>query len=132
MDVARRTLHLWANGRPIGAANEERLSRLLATIRVVNRGTARANRSAIMTPAGASEELPLDLLAQARFDEFIAVVGRGAGRASGSAVSISQAARATRRPPPPVMLLAANQAPIETEPMQPYRGKPLLILKRSL
>jgi DNA-binding XRE family transcriptional regulator len=116
MRVSRRTLHLWANGRPIAAANEERLARLLATVRSVDRGTARATRSVIMDPTGSDEHLPLDLLAQQRFDDFIALVGRGSGRADGPSLTLSAASRATRTPPSPVDLLGALQDAVETAP----------------
>src|SRR4051794_6512932 len=83
MGVTRRTLHLWANGRPIGSANEERLARLLAAVRAVDRRTSRSTRDAIMTPAGVDGRLPLDLLADGQFEDFIATVGRGARRVDG-------------------------------------------------
>lgn len=123
MAVSRRTLHLWANGRPIGAANEERLARLLATVRSVDRGTARATRNVIMTPTGLEGRLPLDLLAEGRFGDFITLVGRGSGHAKGPSLPSSAASRATRTPPSPVDLLGALQNAVDTAPRPVVPGK---------
>ncbi len=123
MGVTRRTLHLWANGRPIGAANEERLARLLVAVRAVDRGTARSTRLAIMSPAGTGGRLPLDLLAQAKFDEFVMLVGRGGGRNEGPSLPLSSLARASRMPPPPVELLTALQDEFETAARPRVPGK---------
>jgi transcriptional regulator with XRE-family HTH domain len=123
MGVTRRTLHLWANGRPIGAANEERLGRLLAAVRAVDRRTARTTRDAIMTPIGMDGRLSLDLLNEGRFADFVAIVGRGAGRADGPSVPLSAATHGARTPPPPVVLLGALQDGVETAPRPLVPGK---------
>lgn len=123
MGVSRRTLHLWANGRPIGAANEERLGRLLAAIRAVDRGTARATRSVILSPLGPDARLPLDFLAQAQFDEFVTLVARGRGRAKGPSLALSATSRAARTPPPPLQLLEALQDEVETDARAHIPGK---------
>lgn len=123
MGVTRRTLHLWANGRPISATNEGRLTRLLAAIRAVDRGTARGTRTKIVAPAEVDGHLPLDLLTEGRFTDFIAVVGHGAGRADSPSLPLSVAARVARTPPPPMALLGALQDGVETAPRPRVPGK---------
>ena len=46
--VSRRAVHFWASGKPMTAANEERLNRILGTLRVVDRGSALANRTVLL------------------------------------------------------------------------------------
>jgi len=61
-NVSRRSLHFWASGKPMAPSNEEHLQRLLAVFRKIDRGSASANRTALL---GVREDgsLPFDLLA---------------------------------------------------------------------
>jgi transcriptional regulator with XRE-family HTH domain len=129
MSASRRSLHFWANGRPIGAPNEERLARLLAALRMTDRGTGTANRAAIIGPDAAGR-VPLDLLAAGLFEEFKASLGPGRGRAR-STIPVSAAAHAERAPLPPAAYLGALQDPVPTEPMPLVRGRLLRRQKRS-
>jgi hypothetical protein len=82
LSVARRSLHLWANGGPINSPNERRVRDLLMAIRELDRGTARENRGLLLAPlqdGGAVGEL----LKARRFEDALALVGRGRGRISG-------------------------------------------------
>ena len=85
LGVARRSLHFWASGKAVSAANQERLGRALAVLREIDRGSARLNRALLLT-ATEGGEIPLDLLGEQRFDEVLALVG---------------SAPATARPLPP-------------------------------
>jgi len=40
MGVSRRSLHLWASGKAMASTNEEKLARVLAVVRQLDRGTA--------------------------------------------------------------------------------------------
>ena len=60
--VSRRTLHYWASGKPIAAANEQRVSRTLATLRRADRGEARLNRAALLAASPEGDGIVLDLL----------------------------------------------------------------------
>ena len=51
--VSRRSVHFWASGKPMAPSNEEHLRRLLAVVRKVDRGSARANRAILL---GADED----------------------------------------------------------------------------
>lgn len=99
LGVARRSLHFWASGKPMLPANEERLHRVLATIRTIDRGDAAENRR-ILLRADRGGVIALDLLAAGRVDEVIRLVGTVAAPRAPVAVAISDRARARRRPQP--------------------------------
>lgn len=74
----RQAAHRWMNGDPIADANRERLARLHATLRFIDRGSADENRAVLgMSADGLTVS---DLLRQQRFDEAKAVAGPGSGR----------------------------------------------------
>lgn len=123
LGVSRRTLHLWVNGRPISAPNEVRLTRLFAAVRSIYRDTSAATRSAIMTPAGPENRIPLDLLTSGSFDDFIALVGLGRGQNLRPSLPLSASARAARTPVPPVDLLGAQQNSLAARPRSFVSGK---------
>jgi transcriptional regulator with XRE-family HTH domain len=73
--VSRRSVHLWASGKPLSSSNEERLHAVLSVVRSIDRGNASETRAALCalidgTPA-------LRLLAAGRYDEVARHVGRG-------------------------------------------------------
>lgn len=103
--VSRRTLHLWASGKPINATNEGHLRRLLATLRQADRGTAQANRAMLLTDRDGT--IPIDLLVAGRYDEFLRLVGEGAGRRRMAMTPLSPEAREARRPLSPDELAGA-------------------------
>ncbi|WP_419950972.1 helix-turn-helix domain-containing protein [Candidatus Palauibacter sp.] len=46
--VSRRSVHCWASGKPLNAANHERLMRVLDVVRDADRGTAHSTRAALL------------------------------------------------------------------------------------
>lgn len=72
--VAPRSVHFWASGKPLNAAHEERLGRVLAIIRQIDQGQARATRAALMT-ASSDGVIPFDLLMTDRFAEVTGRLG---------------------------------------------------------
>lgn len=110
-DVSRRSLHFWASGKPSTPANEERLQRLVAVLRKIDRGTGPATRAVLVTPLR-DGRLPVDLLAEGRFDDVARVVGPGTPTTHVRPLRISEEARRARRPPPPDVLLGALQDPV--------------------
>lgn len=98
--VSRRSIHFWASGKALNAANEERLGRMLAVVRYVDRGTAQATRAALITTQN-DGVIPFDLLAKDAFDEVTERLGSGPQRSMPALVPLSAAARAARMPPPP-------------------------------
>jgi hypothetical protein len=80
LSVTRRSLHLWANGGPINTPNEKRVRDLLVTMRKLDRGTARENRSLLIAPQPDGGVFS-DLLRRQRFEEALVLAGQGRGRA---------------------------------------------------
>jgi hypothetical protein len=111
--VTRRTVHFWASGRPINAANAERVQRTLAAVRFADRGTASDNRVLLLTPQEDGALLQ-DLLREQAYDRFMERAGRGPGRPTPSLTPLSRAEQARRRPTPPAFLLGALQEPLPT------------------
>ena len=60
--VSRRSVHFWASGRAMNAANEQHLLKVLDIVRQADRGDARSNRAALLTvSAGHAPFEPLDV-----------------------------------------------------------------------
>jgi hypothetical protein len=108
LGVHRRTLHLWANGRPINAVNERRLQRLLGAMRRIDRGKASWNRSLLLQPQ-AEGVCAFDLLCDEQFGDAVALVGDGPGRQRGPTTLLAVDTVKARRPSPPGELLGALQ-----------------------
>lgn len=110
-EVSRRSVHFWASGSALNAANEARLMRVLQVIREADRGNARATRNALMTAIEGM--VPFDLLVAQRFDEAQRLLGPGAGRKGRVArTTLSPAAAERRRPLPPADLVDASHESI--------------------
>ena len=106
--VSRRSLHFWASGKPMTPGNEEHLHRLLAVMRKVDRGSASANRAALLAvqPDGS---IPFDLLAEGQYDRAVARVGPGRAPARVVPPPLSEEEKAARRPRLPDELAGALQ-----------------------
>lgn len=96
-DVSRRTLHFWASGNPMLPTHEERLVRVLATVRRMDQGSAVATRRVLMSIT-TSNELPFDLLAAGRYSELALHVGAGKLTKRPTLTPLSEQAREARRP----------------------------------
>jgi DNA-binding XRE family transcriptional regulator len=105
--VSRRSLHFWASGQAMSSSNEERLQRVLATMRQIDRGSASENRAALLrpTPDGA---LPFDLLVAGEYAQALSALGSGAGTPR-VAPRPRRSALAARAPHPPETLVSALQ-----------------------
>jgi len=106
--VTRRSLHFWASGKPISAANEEHLQHLLATVRSVDRGDAGENRSLLLgaLPDGM---IPFDLLVAKEYDKVLERLGPGTVRARPRVTMLSNYARTFRTPRRPNEMVGALQ-----------------------
>ena len=105
-NVSRRALHFWASGKAMAPSNEEHLQRLLGVVRKIDRGSASVNRTALL---GVQDgELPLDLLADGKYDRTLTLLGPGEARRV-RAPRLSAAAVAARAPRPPEELVGALQ-----------------------
>jgi transcriptional regulator with XRE-family HTH domain len=112
--VDRRSLHFWANGKPLNPGNEERLHRLLATIRKLDRGRASDNR-ALLLESREGGVIPFDLLTAGRYEEVLTLVGKGTGHSRAKSTPRSAQASANRKPPPPAELVGALQDRAHTD-----------------
>jgi hypothetical protein len=81
LSVARRSLHLWANGGPINTVNEKHVRDLLVAVRELDRGTARENRALLLAPLRGGDGTVGDLLQGRHFADALKLVGHGRGRA---------------------------------------------------
>lgn len=109
-----RSLHFWASGEPLSRSNEERLNRLLGTIRYMNRGSANINRSVLLSPSSDSE-LPFDLLIEGRHEEVKRLLGPGNAPQRPTLKPLSKEASASRMPQKPEELVGALHDPIHHE-----------------
>lgn len=112
--VSRRSLHFWASGKPQNSAHEERLQRLLATLRRVDRGSARENRGALFE-AQADGFIPFDLLVREQYQEVVDRLGPRAPRARAARMPLDREATAARMPPKPGELVGAMQDTVHRE-----------------
>lgn len=97
-NVTRRSLHFWASGKTMTPTNEEHLQRLLGAIHKIDRGSAAANRAALLAVRG-DGVIPFDLLAQGHYDTTVALLGQGVARTSFPTRSPdAKLARAPQRP----------------------------------
>ena len=107
-NVSRRSIHHWANGKPVSAGNDQTIRRMLAAIRHLDRGSQRDTRALLLSVDQATGVSPLDLLQDGRFDDATAHVP-GDRTPKPHRVPLSPAARDARRPPAPTLLLGAEQ-----------------------
>jgi transcriptional regulator with XRE-family HTH domain len=107
-NVSRRALHFWASGKPMAPGNEEHLQRLLGVIRKIDRGTASANRTLLLT-AREDGTFPFDILAIGAYERALAILATGEGRRVSPTPGLAEAERAARTPPRPEDLVGALQ-----------------------
>jgi DNA-binding transcriptional regulator YiaG len=112
-NVSRRSLHFWASGKAMAATNEEHLQRLLSVVRKIDRGSASANRAALLS-VREDGSLPLDLLAAGDYDRVLSLLGPNEGRRM-LPPKLSEGARAARAPRGPDELVGVLQDRIHRE-----------------
>ncbi|HBB35883.1 MAG TPA: transcriptional regulator [Cyanobacteria bacterium UBA8803] len=113
-NVSRRSLHFWASGQPLYPSNEERLNRLLGTVRYINRGSASINRSILLSPSS-DGRIPLDLLIAGWYEEVKQLIGSGNTPQKSPLKPLSEDAIASRMPQKPEELVDALHDPIHRE-----------------
>jgi hypothetical protein len=108
-EVTRRTMHLWASGKPMNCANEAQLHRLIAFIHRIDRGEARRNRTALLSVRRDGVGV-IELLRMSKYAEAEAVCGEGAGRSKRNSLTpLSSAESRAREPLAPGILMNARQ-----------------------
>ena len=106
--VSRRSIHHWANGKPVSAGRERTIRRMLAALRHLDRGDRAGTRAMLLTIDQATGVSTLDLLKAGRFQQATARV-EGVRTPEPSRTPLSSAAQDARRPPAPALLLEAEQ-----------------------
>lgn len=115
LGVSRRSVHLWASGKPLSAYNEERLHRLLALLKQLDRGSADDNRRLLLTPLD-QQGSPVELLATGKLEEVRNRLGPGLGVRKTERTPLAALAWEARLPPKPEQLVDALQDSIHREP----------------
>lgn len=107
-DVSRRSVHHWANGKPVSAGHDRTIRRMLAAIRHLDRGSQRDTRALLLAVDQATGGSMFDLLQAERFDEATDRV-ESLRAPDTHRIPLSRAAQDARRPPAPALLLGAEQ-----------------------
>lgn len=127
--VTRRALHFWASGKAMAPSNEEHLQRLLAAVRKIDRGSASANRTALLTSREGGT-IALDLLATAQYERAVALLGPGEAPRP-QAPKISADAMAARAPRPPEELVGALQDRVHAASGRLLGAKAVRVVRRK-
>lgn len=114
LQVSRRAVHFWATDKQMHPTNQERVHRMLAAIRRVDRGAPKANRT-LLFAAQTDGVIPYDLLRVGEFEAAIERMGDGPGPRREPHSAPSSLAKDSRRPMPPADLLDALQDTIHVE-----------------
>lgn len=123
--VERRSVHLWASGRPMSAPNAENLNRILGILRRAERGTRSTTKAWLHSPDSRGL-LPLDLLRDGRFDEIEMPAAAGTFPRP---APLSVAERESRAGRPPADLVAARQDRVHIERGKLIAAVPLKVSK---
>ena len=125
--VDRRSLHFWASGKPLSSSNEQRLNRLVALIYEIDRGSAAANRSALLGAHGSM--IPFDLLVDGQWDKVLKLLGSGSGRLLEAVPYPSRDFRLGYAPPAPADLVGALQNRVHENKGRLLAAKPIRVKK---
>ena len=107
-EVSRRSVHHWANGKPVSAGNDRKIRRMLAAIRDFYQGNQLDTRASLLAVDQATGNSMLDLLQAGQFNDAAARIS-GVLAPEPHRVPLSQAAQDMRRPPVPALLVGAEQ-----------------------
>ena len=124
----RRSLHYWASGAALSAANEEHLQRLLAVARKIDRGRGSETRAALLAVHG--DDTAFDLLARGQYDQVVALLGGGASHRF-IAPSLSDDAVRARKPSPPDAFIGDVQDNVQIKPGRLLASKPIRTSRRK-
>ncbi len=101
--VSRRSVHFWASGKPLSSENEQHLMAVLDVVQSTDRGSASANKTAILK--GRPGERVYDLLCARSYDAAAGKLGIGEGRVRPK-LALTRAELDARRPPAPDSLIS--------------------------
>lgn len=121
-DVSRRSVHHWANGKPVSAKHDQTIHRMLAVFRHLDRGNQFDTRAVLLTVDQTTGVSTLDLLKDGRFNEARSRVA-DVRTPEIHRTPLSRAALDTRRPKAPAFYLGAEQERPDIPP-RARRGHP--------
>jgi hypothetical protein len=107
----------------MAASNEEHLQRLLAAIRKIDRGSASANRAALLS-VRADGKLPIDMLTRREYEHVASLPGTSNHKRR-APQKLSGAAQSARAPRLPEELVGALQERIHPTSGKLLSAKPL-------
>jgi DNA-binding transcriptional regulator YiaG len=107
--VSSRTLHSWASGERIRSQNQEKLSRVLGTIKHINQGCSDINRSLLLQVDPDTGRSSLDLLAEGEYVKVKEILGAGSALPPQKMGALSEEESRLRAPLSPEIL--ANPLP---------------------
>jgi transcriptional regulator with XRE-family HTH domain len=114
LKVSLRTVHHWANEKPLTEEDALRIQCLLNLVKLIDRCNSRVNRFLFLA-ADKDGILPFNLLCEERFNAVLALIGSGDAPRKSSSCTLSSQVQQTRRPPAPIDLLEALQdRPVQT------------------
>jgi transcriptional regulator with XRE-family HTH domain len=114
LNVGRRSLGFIASGKPVMPATEEHLKRILAVVRQIDRGSAAANRAALLEVAD-DGVIAFHLLADGEYDTAAAILGRDKGATRAASPTLTAEARLARAPRSPADLVGARNDRVHRE-----------------
>jgi hypothetical protein len=112
--VTQRSLHLWMDGATLSAENEERLLRLLKTMRGLPYEAPFQNRRHLLEPRGDGTIL-FDALVEGRDGDIDHYAAEGPVRPWSRGSALTAEERESRKPLPIDVILDADQTTIHTE-----------------
>lgn len=123
-NVSRRSIHYWANGKPLSSQHEKNVRNTLLAIRHVDNGNQRDTRNRLLSIDDG--ESIFDLLANQKYEDvYRLVVGTESDIASRNRNSLSKDEWIRRRPPRPELLLDTLQDRPKISPNQARTVRPM-------
>ena len=107
-DVSRRSVHHWANGKPLASRHDRKIRKMLAAVRHLDQGDQLGTRSLLLAIDHVRGSSTLDLLKDGRFDEAVGRV-EGVLAPEPQRIPLSSASWDARQPQAPLSLLEAEQ-----------------------
>ncbi|MEO1741293.1 MAG: helix-turn-helix transcriptional regulator [Cyanobacteria bacterium J06629_9] len=113
-NVSRRSVHFWASGKPISRFNEETISKLLDTLRYIDRGSASENRKLLLRSFG-NGVVPFDLLVAGKYEDVKAMLGHEDISKQTQLAPIDECEQTLYNPQKPEELIGALHDPVHKD-----------------